>query len=116
MDKETLAKVVSQTRELLDAPTCCQELKDVANEWLKALGGENEESMTEKYIAELKEDIMPIENLIAFAGSPAGEDYFGIETAKGIVAHGQEIQAQGAHYCDCPACALVESILKQLEE
>lgn len=36
-------------------------------------------------------------------------------STKGIVAHGQEIQDQGARYCDCPACTLVESILKQLE-
>ncbi len=36
-------------------------------------------------------------------------------STKDIVAHGQEIQDQGARYCDCPACTLVESILKQLE-
>ena len=32
-------------------------------------------------VAELEEDIMPIENLIQFAGSDAGIQYFGAETA-----------------------------------
>ena len=124
MNKEILNEVVEFTHELLKTPTCCQELKDVANEWLNAIGdvanewlnaigSENEKVMTEKYVAELKEDIMPIENLIAFAESKAGQDYFGEETAKGIVVHSKEIQAQGALYCDCLACAIVEKILKK---
>ena len=116
MNKETLDKVVNLTHELLNAPTCCQELKDVANGWLEAVGGENEESMTKEYITELKEDIMPIENLIAFAGSKKGQMYFGEEKAKEIVQHSQQIRSQGAQYCDCPACAIVEKILKKCGE
>ena len=116
MNKEILNEVVDLTHELLKTPTCCQELKDVANEWLNAIGSENEKVMTEKYVAELKEDIMHIENLIAFADSKAGRDYFGEKTAKDIVVHSKEIQAQGAQYCDCPACAIVEKILKKCGE
>lgn len=56
---------------------------------------------------------MPIDQLIAFAGSPAGEALFGAETAKGIVAHANEIKANGAKYCDCPACACAEIILNK---
>lgn len=111
-----LNEVIEKTHELLKAPTCCQELKDVAKEWLESIGSENESMMTKKIVAEMKEDIMPIENLIAFASSKAGQDYFGLETANSIVAHSQEIQSQGAQYCDCPACALVEDILKLLGE
>lgn len=33
MNKEILNEVVDLTHELLKTPTCCQELKDVANEW-----------------------------------------------------------------------------------
>lgn len=89
MNKEILNEVVEFTHELLKTPTCCQELK---------------------------EDIMPIENLIAFADSKAGQDYFGEKTAKDIVVHSKGIQAQGAQYCDCPACAIVEKILKKCGE
>ncbi len=37
------------------------------------------------------------------------------EAAKGIAAHAMEIKEKGALYCDCPACAAVEAILKKKE-
>lgn len=54
---------------------------------------------------------MPIDNLIAFAGSEAGAGYFGAELARNITAHAEEIKLAGAEYCDCPACAAVAEIL-----
>lgn len=41
-----LNEVIEKTHELLKAPTCCQELKDVAKEWLESIGSENESMMT----------------------------------------------------------------------
>ena len=69
-----------------------------------------------KYIAELEADIMPIDQLIGFAGSEQGKAYFGADQAAGIVAHAQEIKTAGARYCDCPACQAVEAILAKKEE
>ena len=71
---------------------------------------------TKKYFAELEADIMPIDNLIAFAGSNDGIKLFGSETAKSILNHGKEIKKAGAKYCDCPACAAVAAILEKKEE
>ena len=115
MSAKQLDEVVHKTQELIKTPTFCQELKEMAEQWLKSVGSENEALMTQQYMAELKEDIMPIDNLIAFASSKDGQIYFGESKAKEIVRHSQEIQAQGAQYCDCPACAIVEDILKTLE-
>ena len=67
------------------------------------------------YIAELEEDIMPIDGLIAFAGSDMGAKVFG-DAAKGVLAHAEEIKAAGAKYCDCPACAACEAILAKKDE
>ena len=50
-------------------------------------------------------------SIIAFVSSPAGAQVFGAEQAKAMEAHAREIQAAGAKYCDCPACALSEKIL-----
>ena len=36
--------------------------------------------------------------------------------AKEVAAHGKEIKAAGAVYCDCPACAAVEKILAKKDE
>ena len=70
---------------------------------------------TKDYIAELEEDIMPIDGLIGFAGSEAGAAVFGAEKAKEVEAHAKEIKAAGAKYCDCPACAACEVILSKLK-
>ena len=70
-----------------------------------------------QYIAELEEDIMPVDNLIAFAETEMGAKVFGgEEAAKGVAAHGREIKAAGAKYCDCPACAAVEAILEKKDQ
>ena len=38
---------------------------------------------------------------------------FGAEAAPGVAAHGREIKAAGAKYCDCPACAAAAAILEK---
>lgn len=113
MDKEVLSYVVEKTRELADAPTCSAETKAAALTWLDAVGTENEAAETKRYIAELEEDIMPIDNLITFAESEAGAQVFGADKALDVAAHAREIKAAGAKYCDCPACAAVEAILEK---
>ena len=75
------------------------------------MGTEGEAEETRKYIAELEADIMPLDGLIAFAESEAGIGHFGAETAAAIAAHGRELKASGAAYCDCPACTAAKAIL-----
>ena len=108
MEKQILNEVIEETKKLIAAPSCSQEAKDAANAWLDAVGTDNEEAETKKYIAELEEDIMPIDGLIGFAGSEAGAAVFGAEKAK-------EVEAAGGKYCDCPACAACEVILSKLK-
>ena len=100
MDREALAEVMQKSRELIAAPTCSSETKAAVQRWLSMVGTDRE-----------REDIMPFDSLIAFAQSAQGAGYFGAETAANIAAHAQEIKANGARYCDCPACAIVEEIL-----
>ena len=111
MDQKTLVAVVSLTKELIGASTCSAETKEAAQRWLDTVDTPSLKEETQKYIAELEEDIMPIDNLIAFAESQQGKVYFGSDTAAGIAAHGKEIRKAGAKYCDCPACAAAEKIL-----
>ena len=115
MKKEVLDFVVEKTKELIDAHTCSQEAREAAKAWLDAVGTDKEQEETKKYIAELEEDIVTVDGLIAFAESEAGAGVFG-EKAPEVAAHGREIKAAGAKYCDCPACAAVEAILSKKEE
>lgn len=112
MEKNVLDYVVEKTKELIAAPSCSQEAKEAAQAWLDAVGTEKEAEETKKYIAELEEDIVTVDGLIAFAQSEAGAKVFGgEEAAKGVAVHGQDLKKAGAKYCDCPACAAVEAIL-----
>ena len=82
MTQETLNYVVEKTKELIAAPSCSQEAKDAAQAWLDAVGTEHEAKETKNYIAELEEDIVTADGLVAFAESEAGAQVFGVEKGK----------------------------------
>ena len=111
MDKALREEIVQKTSTLVWAPTCSREARVAVESWLNAVGTANEAVQTRAFIQELEEDIMPIDNLIAFARSEKGQAYFGADAAAGIAEHAEEIKAAGARYCDCPACAAAEAIL-----
>lgn len=116
MEKKILDYVTEKTSDLINAFSCSAEAKAAAQAWLAAVGTENEAEETKKYIAELEADIMPLDNLIAFAGSGQGANYFGADKAKEIVDHAKELKAAGEKYCDCPACAACAAILEKKGE
>lgn len=112
-DQKMVDYIVEKTHELMGAPSCCQEAKDAAKSWLDALGTEKEAEASKAYIAELEEDIVSIDDLIACLESEAGIQFFGAEKAKAMTVHSKERKAAGAKYCDCPACAAVNAILEK---
>lgn len=113
MEKEVLSYVTEKTNELLSAPSCCAELKAVAQNWLDCVGTDKEAEAAKKYAAELEASIVPIDGLIAFAESEHGVQVFGAEKAGQLAAHAKEIKADGAQYCDCPACSAAAAILEK---
>lgn len=116
MNKDTKAYIMVKSKQLMDAPTCSKEAKLAAQSWLDAVDTDREQEVTHKYIAELEADIMPIDNLIAFASSEDGASYFGVDKAKNVAAHAAAIKSAGALYCDCPACTIVAEILAKKEQ
>lgn len=104
------------TEKLMAAPSACKEIKAAAQNYLDAVGTEKEGTAADAYVAELEADIMPIDGLIAFAESDMGAKVFGEESAKNILIHAKDRKAAGEKYCDCPACAACEALLKRKEE
>lgn len=104
--------VLAKTKELIAASTCCAAAQKAAEDWLAALGTEKEAAAARAYVEELERDIMPLENLIAFAKSPDGARVFGGRAGE-VAAHAGELLAAGKKYCDCPACAAAEAILAE---
>ena len=116
MKKEALDFAAAKTKELLNVPYCCPEARAAANAWLEALGTNREAEETKKYLAELEEDIEPIDGLLAFAGSDAAKEHLGEEAAKAMLAHAQQLKAAGAKYCDCEACSAAAAIVAKKDQ
>ncbi len=103
--------MIGKVKALINAPSCCAEAKEAANKWLEAVNTEKQDEAAKALIEEIAADIIPIDGLIAFAGSEDGKKIFGEEKAAGIEAHAKKIKAEGARFCDCPACTAVAAIL-----
>ena len=103
--------IKEKVQELVNAPSCCAQLKAVGNEWLKAFGTAEEKAVSEKLIAELEADVQTIDEVIELFGSEAGQKIVGVEAAAQMVAHFKEVKAAGGKWCDCPACKAGRAIL-----
>lgn len=109
-----MSKTIQElTNDLLAAPSACAEVKEAAQNYLDSIGKENEATAAKAFVTELEEDIMPLDGLIAFAESDMGAKVFGEEGAKNILIHARDRKAAGEKYCDCPACAACEALLKE---
>ena len=111
MTQDTLNAIVEKTKVLIEAPTVCKEAKEAAQKFLESVGSDAMLEQLQAFIKEIKEDIVTIDNLIAFSSSDVGKQHFGEETAAQIAKHALEIKDQGATHCDCPACKAVADIL-----
>ena len=112
MTKEDIAIKV---KEMIAAPSCCADLKAAGQAWLYERGKDGEAHAAQNLIAEIKEDVTPIDGLVAFAHSENAAKIFGEEGAKKFAAHADELKASGAKYCDCGACKPALEILQNKE-
>ncbi len=108
MDKQTL---IAKMKEMAAAPSCCPELKAAVDAYIDAFGTPEEKTAAKNLLAEIKEDVTTVDDLVVFAKSPQAAEIFG-EGIKGFIAHAEELKASGAEYCDCAACAKGLIILK----
>ena len=112
MEKKDL---VQSVHRMMEAASCCAEAKAAGQKWLDALNTPEEATAARALVQELEEDIVPIDGLIAFAGSADGAKVFGAELAQKIEAHAKEIKAAGAKYCDCDACRAALEVIENKE-
>lgn len=114
MTKELKYEIIGKIREMISAPMCCNELKVKAEEYLTAVGTTREDKKFRDLIDEIKADIIPVDAMVKFMGSPQAVEVFGEEKAKDFYAHAKMLEANGAQFCDCPACTSGQEILKAL--
>ena len=109
MEKRDL--VIENVKAVIAAPSCCPELKEAAQHYLKVLNTAQEKKAGQKLVAELEEDVQAIETVLAFFSSPAGAKAFGAETAAALTKQAEKVIADGGKYCFCPACTAGKKIL-----
>ncbi len=114
MNKETIELIRAEALKLLAAPSASAAAKEAAEKWIAAADTDAVEAASAEFKKVLMASIATVDELIAFAGSSACEEMMGKETAVGLLAHGKEIKAQGADFCDCPACSACYAIIKAL--
>lgn len=103
--------IVEKTKELLSIRVY-EGLKTAGEEFLAALGTDGEKAAAEKYAFELEDAVPTIDFVIDLFSSEDGIKRFGAERAKGIADHAREAKANGAVWCDCPACTAALEVLK----
>lgn len=108
------SELIQTVNTMIAAPSCCQELKAAGQKWLDAVGTDRENAAWSALLAEVKEDVCTLEETIPFFESELGTQIFGPEKARALAAHAREIRAQGAKWCDCPACAAGVKILDSI--
>ncbi len=108
-------ELVQTVKNLIAAPSCCQELKAAGKKWLDSIGSAGENAAWAALVAEVKEDVCSIDDALAFFESERGMQFFGAEKAKALAVHARDRKTQGEKWCDCPACAAGVKILKSIE-
>ena len=112
----TKEEIRAKVQEMIDAPSCCKELKEMGNAYLEAFGTENEAEAQKALIQEMKEDVTSIEDLIGFAGSARAAQVMGKETAQGLLAAAKAAKDAGEDTCICAACQAAKVLLKEWAE
>lgn len=113
MTKHTRDYVEKETKALLDISYVCPEAKGICRKWLKEEGGENEKEASIALIKELKEDVEPVGDLLAFAHFDNCVKCLREKEAKEILTHAEELKADGINYCDCPVCVAAKNIIEK---
>lgn len=113
---EIKTRIVENVKKVIEAPTCCAELRAVAEEWLQAQGTEAESELNAKLIAELEEDVCTLDDVLPFFESETGIQILGAEGANAKADAAKQAKANGEIYCLCPACQAGSAVLADKEE
>lgn len=111
MEKSELIEVA---RKMMAANSCCEEAKTALDAWIKAVGTPQEKEAAQKLVAELEEDVTPIDGLIGFLQGPA-KKLMGEEKAGAMLKKAEEAKAAGEDTCICDACQAGKILLQNKE-
>jgi len=103
--------IIEKTKHLLEVG-CCPELAAAAQEYLAAQGTERFGEATEKYIKELKDGIVTIDELLELFQMPQFIAQVGQDQSKMLFEQFTAQKAAGETRCHCEACNTASDILE----
>lgn len=115
MREELRSQIEEYTKELIAAPSCCEEAKAAGQAFLAAAGTDAEDAAAKALVKELEEDVCSIDSLIELASSEAGRQIFG-DGAEAAAEAAKKAKAEGERYCTCDACQAGAKILAKKAE
>lgn len=107
----THTQVKELVQALLDACTSNPTVKEFAQSWLDAEGTPEQKELTKQLVSVAEQNIALIDETIDFAGSERATQILGKEGAANLLQHAKDIKAEGAEFCDCPACVAAKNII-----
>lgn len=111
MNKEL---VISKTQDFLKG-FACEGAKNAATAYLDAVDTQNEEQALAAFVAELKEDVCTVDDVLEFFGSDHAKEMMGAEKVAELVKMTQARKAAGEKWCDCPGCTAALAIIEAAE-
>ncbi|MEX5286353.1 heat-shock protein Hsp90 [Selenomonas sputigena] len=108
MDKQA---VIEKVKEIAAAPSCCERLKTLCENWLASLGTAKEKELSKELVAALEEDVQSLDATLAFMKSAEAKDLLGAEEAAKLAKLGEDAKAAGSKICFCPACQAGQAVL-----
>lgn len=101
--------------EILKAESACKELKEVAQNYIDAVGTPDELTKAEALVKECEEDVLRCEDVCAFMKTDEAKKVLGAEVAANILVHEEELLEKGIEFCDCSGCTAGKRVLDNNE-
>lgn len=107
--------IIEKVKELMEAPSCYPELKEIAGEWLDSLGGPREKESYNALIGNVEACKTSIDDCIKFLKSDMGKQIYG-SNVDAVLKDAEERKAKGEDTCTCQACQACKAILKEAKK
>ena len=104
--------VLGEVRKIVAAPMTYEGLKEKANAFLSAVDTAAEKSSFHVLLEEIKSDMLTIDQVISFTGSPDGAALLGAQKAGEYHVAAKKAKEQGETTCICPACQACKAVLE----
>ena len=108
MDKGLL---IQKVKELIAAPSCYPELKEIAGEWLDHIGQPDESEKLSALVGNAEACKTGIDRCIEFLKSDMGKQIYG-DKVEAVLKDAEDRKAHGEDTCVCAACQACKEILK----